>query len=103
MLPEQNNLHKQLKKMIIIMGLSLVMGVVALVIAFAIKKNLNKHSKELDVNESIIQNRIDNNFSETCKPLTIEYKENYIAINSKKCNKLLIISVNTGKVFYKNY
>lgn len=103
MLQENDNLNKQLKKMIIILGLSLIMGIIALGIAFALKKNMNKNKEEVSITTLTVQNAINDNFSEVCQPLTIEYKENYIAIVSKKCNKILIININTGKEFYKQY
>jgi hypothetical protein len=103
MLQENNNLNKQLKKMIIILGLSLIMGIIALIIAFMLKKNLSPNKEEVSIATLSLQNAINDNFSETCQPLTIEYKENYIAINSKKCNKILIINPNTGKETYRQY
>ncbi|MDR2007883.1 MAG: hypothetical protein LBQ34_02800 [Alphaproteobacteria bacterium] len=99
---DNKNLNKHLIRLVVMLGITLVMGGIALVIAYGVKAKFGAKNED-NMTTLVISSAINDNFSTECQPLTIEYRENYIAINSKKCSKVLIINTNTGREIYKKY
>ncbi|MCL2566693.1 MAG: hypothetical protein FWE18_01175 [Alphaproteobacteria bacterium] len=99
---DNKNLNKHLIRLVVLLGITLVMGVIALVIAYGVKSKFGNKNEDSMTN-LVASSAINDNFSTDCQPLTIEYRENYIAINSKKCSSILIINPNTGREIYKKY
>ncbi|MDR0483913.1 MAG: hypothetical protein LBH40_01350 [Alphaproteobacteria bacterium] len=96
---DNDDINKKLKRLVILLGVTLLMCGLALIIAYVVKGRLQQKNAE----PSNIATAINHNFSKECQPLTIEYRESYIAINSKTCNAILIINPSNGREIYKEY
>ena len=99
------NIASKVKKMVIFLGILLFLGVTFLIIALVLKSNKSTtgtphYNHTLKEVSSTAQNI--SLFPKNCSPISIIYKENYIALTSKKCALTKIINPN-GKVSTYHY
>lgn len=98
-----SNIAIKVKKMVIFLGILLFFGIALLIISLVLKSN-NSPSNNADNtsinNASNLQNI--SLFPKNCSPISIVYKENYIALTSKNCALIKIISP-SGKINSYHY
>ncbi len=76
-----NNIQKALKKLIFSLGFAILFGTIILVVVYYTKK------------QSKSQNTINPIVNKNCKINNIIYKDKYVSLESKNCNKITIINI----------
>lgn len=99
-----SNIETKVKKMVIFLGILLVFGVALLIISLVLKsKNSSTSSVSTNKTQGVRLGEQNINLLPTnCSPINIIYKENYIALTSKKCAVIKVINPN-GKVTSYHY
>jgi len=99
------SIASKVKKMVIFLGILLFLGVTFLIIALVLKSSKSTTSTLHNSHRQKGVGSTEQNislFPKNCSPISIIYKENYIALTSKKCALTKIINPN-GKVSSYHY
>lgn len=90
-------LHKLLKSIILVMSILIISALILLVALIIKKKSINKNNnslqhKSLPINFKTLSIK-DLSFPSNCNSLDTFFKENYIAVYSKQCGIIKIITI----------